>query len=120
MLVSIVIPCYNSEKTIGMVADQCMECFSQWDGYECEMILVNDHSRDQTYAAILKCQERYPGKITAVNFAKNFGQHAAILAGMIVYAISLVAFRGMTRSEIMKLPKGALIVRVFEKMGLLR
>ena len=45
---------------------------------------------------------------------------AAILAGMIVYAISLVAFRGMTRSEIMKLPKGALIVRVFEKMGLLR
>ena len=82
MLVSIVIPCYNSEKTIGMVADQCMECFSQWDGYECEMILVNDHSRDQTYAAILKCQERYPGKITAVNFAKNFGQHAAILAGM--------------------------------------
>ena len=78
MLVSIVIPCYNSEKTIGMVADQCMECFSQWDGYECEMILVNDHSRDQTYAAILKCQERYPGKITAVNFAKNFGQHAAI------------------------------------------
>jgi stage V sporulation protein B len=45
---------------------------------------------------------------------------AAILAGMIVYAISLVAFHGMTRSELMKLPKGAMIVRVFEKMGLLR
>ncbi len=82
MLVSIVIPCYNSEKTIGMVADQCMECFSQWDGYECEMILVNDHSRDHTYEAILQCCERYPGKFTAVTFAKNFGQHAAILAGL--------------------------------------
>lgn len=82
MLVSIVIPCYNSEKTIGMVADQCMECFSRWEGYECEMILVNDHSHDQTYAEILKCRERYPGRITAVNFAKNFGQHAAILAGL--------------------------------------
>ncbi len=82
MLVSIVIPCYNSEKTIGMVADQCMECFSGWEGYECEMILVNDHSRDDTYAEILKCRDRYPGKITAINLAKNFGQHAAILAGL--------------------------------------
>ncbi len=82
MLVSVVIPCYNSEKTIGMVADQCMESFSQWDGYECEMVLVNDHSRDHTYEEILKCRERYPGRITAVNFPKNFGQHAAILAGL--------------------------------------
>lgn len=82
MLVSIVIPCYNSEKTISQVADGCMKCFSEWEGYECEMVLVNDHSKDHTYDEILKCQVRYPGKITAVSFAKNFGQHAAILAGL--------------------------------------
>ncbi len=82
MLVTIVIPCYNSEKTIGQVADGCMECFRGWDGYECEMVLVNDHSKDHTYEEILRCQERHPGRITAINFAKNFGQHAAILAGL--------------------------------------
>ena len=42
MLVSIVIPCYNSEHTIGQVVDLCMEEFDKMDGYECEMILVND------------------------------------------------------------------------------
>ena len=35
MLVSIVIPCYNSEHTIGEVVDLCMEEFAKMDGYEC-------------------------------------------------------------------------------------
>lgn len=39
MLVSVVIPCYNSEHTIDKVVDSCMEEFARWDGYECEMIL---------------------------------------------------------------------------------
>lgn len=82
MLVSVVIPCYNSEKSIGKLVDMCMEAFSKWDGYECEMVLVNDCSRDGTYREILKCVERYPGKVTGVDFSKNFGQHAALLAAM--------------------------------------
>ncbi len=82
MLVSVVIPCYNSEKSIGKLVDMCMQSFDQWDGYECEMILVNDCSRDNTYREIVKCVEKYPDKVTGVDFAKNFGQHAALLAAM--------------------------------------
>ena len=82
MLVSVVIPCYNSENSIGQVVDQCMECFDRWDGYECEMILVNDSSRDNTISRIRECVKKYPGRITAVDLAKNFGQHAAIIAGL--------------------------------------
>ncbi len=82
MLVSVVIPCYNSEKSIGQVVDLCMECFREWDGYECEMILVNDSSRDRTIDKIKECARKYPGKVTAIDLAKNFGQHAAILAGL--------------------------------------
>ena len=52
MLVSIVIPCYNSEHTIGQVVDLCMEEFDKMDGYECEMILVNDYSPDGTFETI--------------------------------------------------------------------
>ncbi len=82
MLVSVVIPCYNSEKSIGRLVDMCMQSFDQWDGYECEMILVNDCSRDSTYHEIVKCTEKYPDKVTGVDFSKNFGQHAALLAAM--------------------------------------
>lgn len=82
MLVSIVIPCYNSEKSIGKLVDMCMEAFSEWDGYECEMVLVNDCSRDGTYREILSCVEKYPDRVTGVDFSKNFGQHAALLAAM--------------------------------------
>ena len=81
MLVSIVIPCYNSEHTIERVVDMCMEEFAKWDGYECEMVLVNDYSRDHTFDAITRAAQKYPN-VQGVNLAKNFGQHAAIMAGL--------------------------------------
>ena len=82
MLVSVVIPCYNSEKSIGKLVDLCMEAFAGWEGYECEMVLVNDCSRDGTFREITRCVEKYPDKVTGVDFSKNFGQHAALLAAM--------------------------------------
>lgn len=81
MLVSVVIPCYNSEFTIEKVVDECMEAFDAWEGYECEMVLVNDFSRDNTFAAITRATRKYPN-VKGVNLAKNFGQHAAIMAGL--------------------------------------
>lgn len=44
----------------------------------------------------------------------------AILVGMMVYAIALVAFKGLTKEEILKFPKGQLAVRLFQKLGLMR
>lgn len=81
MLVSIVIPCYNSEQTIGQVVELCMEEFAGMDGYECEMILVNDYSKDGTFREIQRCAARYPN-VKGINLARNFGQHAAIMAGL--------------------------------------
>lgn len=52
-------------------------------------------------------------------FGNGFSTVAAILAGILVYAVSLVAFRGLTKSELLKFPKGQLIVKLFTKMGLL-
>lgn len=81
MLVSIVIPCYNSEHTIERVVDECMIQFAQMPDYECEMVLVNDYSKDRTFEAICRAAKKYPN-VTGVNLAKNFGQHAAIMAGL--------------------------------------
>ena len=43
----------------------------------------------------------------------------AIFGAVLIYAVALVALRGITRSEMLKLPKGELIARFFTKLGLL-
>ena len=80
MLVSIVIPCYNSEKTIGKVVELAIEEFKRMDDYECEFVLVNDYSRDDTWGSIHKLTQKYPN-VKGINLAKNFGQHPALLCG---------------------------------------
>ena len=60
MLVSIVIPCYNSEQTIGKVVELAIEEFEKLKDYECEFVLVNDYSRDNTWKSIHALTEKYP------------------------------------------------------------
>ncbi|MDD3796819.1 MAG: glycosyltransferase family 2 protein [Lachnospiraceae bacterium] len=81
MLVSIVVPCYNSEFTIEKLVDLCMEEFDKMEDYDCEMVLVNDYSKDRTFEAITRAAKKYKNVI-GVNLAKNCGQHAAIMAGL--------------------------------------
>ncbi len=50
----------------------------------------------------------------------SFATILAILCAVVIYGISLVAFRGITRSEMLKLPKGKVFVDLFTRMGLLR
>ena len=80
-LVSFVIPCYRSEKTIGCVTEEIRRTMAALDGYGYEIVLVNDCSPDGTFAAIRALAERDP-HITAVDLAKNFGQHAALMCGL--------------------------------------
>ena len=77
---SFVIPCYNSEKTIENVINQIKKVVEKRDAYDYEIILVNDFSKDRT-SSVLKMLAMNDEKIVAINFAKNFGQHAALMAG---------------------------------------
>lgn len=45
-LLSFVIPCYRSEHTIEKVTDEIMDVVSGRDGYDYEIIAVNDASPD--------------------------------------------------------------------------
>lgn len=80
-LISIVIPCYRSETMIaGVVGDIDREMKQLEEAYRYEIILVNDSSPDGTFEAIRRlCQEK--SYIIGVNLARNFGQHAALMAG---------------------------------------
>ena len=75
--ISFVIPCYRSEKTIGTVVEEIRKTMR---GREYEIILVNDCSPDGTISAI-KALAAADKRITGVDLARNFGQHAALMAG---------------------------------------
>lgn len=79
-LVSFVIPCYRSEHTILSVVDEIRRTMPSLPQYGYEIILVNDCSPDNTYAVISELAS-HDARITAVDLAKNFGQHAALMAG---------------------------------------
>lgn len=79
--VSFVIPCYRSEKTLGGVVSEIKETMEKLNQYTYEIILVNDSSPDNTWKTIEKLSEENDN-ITGINLSKNFGQHAALMAGM--------------------------------------
>lgn len=81
MLVSVVIPCYNSEFTIGKVVEMVMAEFEKMPDYTCEFILVNDHSKDGTFEQIRKLCGKYKN-VRGINLMRNFGQHNALMAAM--------------------------------------
>lgn len=79
-LVSFVIPCYRSEQTIGGVVEEINSTMADLPQYTYEIILVNDASPDNTFETIRDlCQKQ--SNICGINLAKNFGQHAALMAG---------------------------------------
>ena len=53
-------------------------------------------------------------------FGVTFSTIIAILAGAFIYAVGLVAFRGISAEEILSLPKGTVILRFFTRLGLIR
>lgn len=79
-LLSFVIPCYRSELTIGKVISEIIETVSKNNIYDYEIICVNDFSPDNVYK-VLKEVSSKNNKIKVINFAKNMGKHAAVLAG---------------------------------------
>ena len=58
MLLSIVIPCYRSAKTIGKVVEMSMAEVEKIKDLECEFVLVNDCSPDDTFEAIRRLAEK--------------------------------------------------------------
>lgn len=79
--ISFVIPCYNSQKTVGHVVAEIEKEFSGNDRYQYEIILVNDASpKDDTWGTICELARTNP-HVRAANLAKNFGQDSALMAG---------------------------------------
>lgn len=79
--VSFIIPCYRSEKTLEGVVDEIRNTMQALEQYTYNIILVNDCSPDHTLEVITKLCETYDN-VVGIDFAKNFGQHSALMAGL--------------------------------------
>lgn len=79
-LLSFVIPCYRSEKTIKKVIDEIISLVGTCSNYDYEIIVVNDCSPDNVYNVLLELAKENK-KIKILNFARNMGKHSAVIAG---------------------------------------
>lgn len=79
--VSFVIPCYRSEHTLPHVVKEIREKMQELTQYEYDIFLVNDASPDNTMGTIRDLCDKYDN-IKGIGFARNFGQHAALMAGL--------------------------------------
>jgi len=79
--ISYIIPCYRSEKTIGSVVGEILSTMENMGQNNFEIVLVCDGSPDNTAGVIRDLAAKHE-QVKGVNLAKNFGQHAAIMAGI--------------------------------------
>ena len=78
--ISIVLPVYNARETIAnlvveLIADLYKLC-------SLEIVLVNDHSRDNSEEICISLFKKYPSYIRFFSLAKNVGEHNAVMAGL--------------------------------------
>jgi len=81
--ISIVIPCYYNEANLPHTFEELISSESLFPaGTEIEYVIVDDGSRDATFAAMKLFYQSYPDRVKLIRLAGNVGSYNAILAGM--------------------------------------
>lgn len=80
MKISLVVPVYNEQETISIFYD-AVQAFEFFKLHQLEIILINDGSIDRTEDILAELTQLDPN-IQALNFTRNFGKEAALMAGL--------------------------------------
>jgi glycosyltransferase involved in cell wall biosynthesis len=78
--ISVVVPAYNSESTLPLLFGRLRAVLPQ-AAPEYEVIVVNDGSRDGTWA-VIEAQAAQDSRLQPINLMRNYGQHNALLCGI--------------------------------------
>ena len=81
MLLSVVVPCYNKEKSVPLFYTAAVDVLKSLP-LSYELIFVNDGSRDGTLQEMLKLYEAHRDTVRVIDFSRNFGKEAGLLAGL--------------------------------------
>jgi undecaprenyl-phosphate 4-deoxy-4-formamido-L-arabinose transferase len=77
--ISVVVPVYNSEKSLAELQERIDGALSELFRYE--VIYVNDGSKDGSLDVLLELRRRFPA-VSVINRKKNRGQHEAVILGL--------------------------------------
>ncbi len=78
--ISILIPCYNEEKSLPMLYPELVKLMDGNPGYEWELMFVNDGSVDGTLVELQRLHQQ-DTRVNYLDLSRNFGKEAAMLAG---------------------------------------
>lgn len=81
MKVSIVIPVYFNQDNLNPLYEDIQKKLYVHTEYDWEIVMVNDGSRDESYA-IMKKLAAGDSRLKIFSLTRNFGSHAAILCGL--------------------------------------
>lgn len=79
-LVTLLIPCFNEEKSLPLLWDQLKPLMDSNGQYQWQVLFVNDGSRDNTLS-LLKQLADSDFRVNYVSLSRNFGKENAMLAG---------------------------------------
>lgn len=79
-LISVIIPSCNEEETLPSLYER-LRRVSETVGHTFEFIFVDDGSSDDSFE-ILEDIVKNDGRVKVIKFSRNFGSHAACLAGL--------------------------------------
>lgn len=81
MVLSLVIPCYNEEKSLPYLYEELTRVLAEIEPeFMVEMIFINDGSKDRSLS-ILKELAEQDKRVSYLSFSRNFGKEAAMYAG---------------------------------------
>lgn len=79
--ISVVIPVYNNEGSLKILYDKIVVAIKSYNSsFTYELIFINDGSKDTSFDILVNLKNNDSG-VTIINFSRNFGQLAGILAG---------------------------------------
>ena len=78
---SLIIPCYNEEKTLAGIVERCLSLASE--ELSLELVIVNDCSKDGSDAVARSLVEKYPDTVRYFSHEKNMGKGAALRTGFL-------------------------------------
>lgn len=78
-MISLIIPCFNEEGNISVLADEIAQIMDKYHNYE--LLFIDDGSTDETLKHI-KELTKLNSRIKYISFSRNFGQQNALKAGL--------------------------------------
>jgi glycosyltransferase involved in cell wall biosynthesis len=78
---SLIVPVYNEEKNLPLLIEAIQKTLGPLS-YTWEVVLVDDGSEDNSLQVLTQLAEESPDHLHVVSFRRNFGQTAAIAAGL--------------------------------------